>query len=440
VLDARAVLEEALAIAEDSGDVWLLAEAMAQVDVDWALRVARRIPLASERWTALSRIAVVVAPSDPDRALRIVGRIRSKAARMDALPWVASALVSCSPELAIAVVNGVESHVKRQSALYDLVEPMATEHPQTAHQLAASLKWPWNRAEALRAVAAAYGSADTGRALEVAEEAVAAAKAQDNPHDIAHVLVDIVETLVSVDVDRASEVAEMAFAHACLVVASSERDCVFDAIAQAVARYDEERALDASRQIEDGVHRGHALTEIAAAVAETHPERTRELVTEALDIASGIDDESWRGIIEESAVEAAARVDPREAMELALTLGPEAWSVAGAACQAAEALTASDPDRAVQLGMTAQTSESKAVALTGIVWGLKDTDPERALAVARLIEVEDSRTAAMFDVVEPLARVDPQRALEVARSLPGAYWRVLALSDLAEVRLEVEPE
>ncbi|KPJ64693.1 hypothetical protein AMK68_00940, partial [candidate division KD3-62 bacterium DG_56] len=88
MLDAKAVLEEALAVAESAGETWLLFETMAQADVEWALRVARRIRVASERWGAMTSIAEAVAPSNPDRALRIVQRIRSKRARMGAFASV----------------------------------------------------------------------------------------------------------------------------------------------------------------------------------------------------------------------------------------------------------------------------------------------------------------------------------------------------------------
>jgi TIR domain len=118
----------------------------------------------------------------------------------------------------------------------------------------------------------------------------------------------------------------------------------------------------------------------------------------------------------------------------------------------AEALAASDPDRAERIARSMTLDTKKASALSGVAKALAASDPGRAARliteaerVIPTISVDDafgdfSRERLVSDVAQALAAIDPDRAERLARSITKAWYKDPALGDVAQALAVTDPD
>ena len=175
-----------------------------------------------------------------------------------------------------------------------------------------------------------------------------------------------------------------------------------------------------------------ALSRVAEALAATDPDRAARLFADAERIANSITDKS-EGIGAATASRGRWQPPTRTAPNASPTPSPTSHSKASALSRIAEALAATDPDRAARLLADAEriansiTDEcSKASALSGVAEALAATDPDRAERIANSITDEYWKASALSDVAEALAATDPDRA---ARLLADAERIANSITD-----------
>jgi predicted SnoaL-like aldol condensation-catalyzing enzyme len=181
--------------------------------------------------------------------------------------------------------------------------------------------------------------------------------------------------------------------------------------------------------------------------------RAARLLTDAEHIAYSITDEHSKASALSEVAEALAATDPDRAERIAHSITDE-HSKASALREVAKTLAATDPDRAARLLTDAEriadsiTDEHwKALALSEVAEALAATDPDRAERIADSITDEHWKASALREVAEALAATDPDRAARlltdaerIANTITEENTKVWALSDIAEALAATNPD
>jgi hypothetical protein len=125
-----------------------------------------------------------------------------------------------------------------------------------------------------------------------------------------------------------------------------------------------------------------------------------------------------------------------------------------ALCNLAEAVAATDPDRAARLlgeaigaAQSITYESSKALALISVAEALAATDPDRAARLlndaerlALSVTDEASKGYVLCNLTKAVAATDPDRALRLANSITYGGWKAIALGDVAGALAATDPD
>ncbi|MFJ5811501.1 caspase domain-containing protein [Streptomyces sp. NPDC093093] len=134
----------------------IVAEALAFIDPDGALRLIA--PLAGQQPypTARAGVARAVAVTDPQRALHIARGITDRAWRAKALVATAQAVAATDPDRALEIIAVIGDRFVEQAALADVAPIVAADAPERAMQLAESISDTLSKVLALTGIASVH--------------------------------------------------------------------------------------------------------------------------------------------------------------------------------------------------------------------------------------------------------------------------------------------
>jgi hypothetical protein len=153
---------------------------MAAADPDRALRLARALPVESDRDAALAEVAVTVAGTQAALAKELVWEVRSPASRARAVEGVAAVLARTDTDAATSLLGLLTDEDEAARAVARVAAAVASRDPEAAHRLLGRLR---------------PGPARARGALAAAREALAAGRD-------AHQAVALAELAVSPDLAR----------------------------------------------------------------------------------------------------------------------------------------------------------------------------------------------------------------------------------------------
>ncbi|AXQ58754.1 caspase family protein [Streptomyces koyangensis] len=249
-----------------------VAIAVARQQPDRAQELANSISDPNTRMYALMRISASLALSDPDRAERLALGLADQGFQSSLLTTLADSLASRDPYRAERIAHAIPHAALRARALDSVFEKMIRHDPQRAEHMARTFLDPDKRAQALHALVSRLASTDADRA-----EAIARSFGDDE---------DIAEALLRV-VDRLRETAPDAAARIALSMPASEpgpRARALALTAQELVWHSPDHArqlfqeAEQSARVTPHVMKRHlAYSACAAGLAETDPERARQI-------------------------------------------------------------------------------------------------------------------------------------------------------------------
>lgn len=201
-----------------------------------------------------------------------------------------------------------------------------------------------------------------------------------------------------------------------------------------------------ARSINNDVHKGSALADVAEAVAVTDATRAALLLAEAERMVRS----SWQDYSKPCALANIAKVvgvnDPARAERMVQSISDEVPKDLALEILAG-ALAAGHPDRAERIAQSIANQVCKARALADIAKAVVTTDPART---ARLIAnaehqawsiVDDyTKAGALANIAGPVAAIDPDRAERVAQSIPFEDLKVSALARVSRAMAAIDPD
>jgi hypothetical protein len=186
-----------------------------------------------------------------------------------------------------------------------------------------------------------------------------------------------------------------------------------------------------------------------------HDGRVREarLIFDAERIAQSITNEDEKAEALSDIAEALAATDPDRAEQIAQSITDKVEKV-WALGSVAEVVATTDPDRAARIIAVAERGahsitdeDQKELAMMGIAMGLAATDPDRAERIVQSITPSHSKGSALIKIAKALVTINPDRAMrlldeaERAAKLPfSLFERDSVLCDVAEVAAAIDPD
>ena len=379
-----------------------IAEAVAAADPQRAERIAQSIP--GRRDLALGSVAEAMAAADPDRAERIARSITGKDTKARTLASISEVMAAADPHRAAALSADAERIAQSISAwssvlgvtskgpaLGSVAEAVAAADPDRAERIARSITGKDTKAQALASIARAMAAADPDRAARLSADAERTARSvYEGPYNtgmvldkIALPLASAAEAMAAADPDRAEHIARS-------ISTMSARDRAQGSIAEAVAAADPDRAERIARSITGKDTKAQALASIARAMAAADPDRAARLSADAERISRSIAPEYAQAVVLARVAEAMAAADPDRAARLSadaerIAQSISRWSPTGSAA------------RSFFLGQPA-----KEPALGSVAQALAATDPDRAERIAQWISPGITKVSALVQIAETL--------------------------------------
>jgi len=372
----------------------------ARANPDEAVTIADRIDVPAYKARALAGVAAALVDMNPGRARQLVDEALDTAAQIDdpmqlqqrvTLEAMVAALAGPDPGLALVAANRIDDPCDKAGALASITTALAATNPSRAGQLAddalaaAGLcDHSGSRLAALDKIApalVALAHTDPDRAL-------AAADRVGDPSRKARTLADIA-SVIAVDPDRASELAE--------------------------------RAAYAARV--DSPAKARAVAFIAALVSDTEPDRARRLATQALAAADRIGDVGKKELALADIAAALVVVDPDLALATAESIDETRIRSDGLSSVSA-VLARTDVDAALAVVSRIPDHDDRKRAFASVASQQAATDADKAVALAKQSPDSDQRAWALASVAAALASVDPSRAGQLVHDALTATSRI----------------
>jgi hypothetical protein len=179
-----------------------------------------------------------------------------------------------------------------------------------------------------------------------------------------------------------------------------------------------------------------------------HDGRVREarLIFDAERIAQSITNEDEKAEALSDIAEALAATDPDRAEQIAQSITDKVEKV-WALGSVAEVVATTDPDRAARIIAVAERGahsitdeDQKELAMMGIAMGLAANDPDRAERIAWSIPGRAAKRVAQDAVVERVAATDPDRAERIVQSITPSHSKGSALIKIAKALVTINPD
>jgi len=282
------------------------------------------------------------------------------------------------------------------------------------------------RAYALNSLVWSLHPVDPDQALDIA-------RTIELPRPRADALANIARGLAATDPVRSRQIGIEGLQAAREIEDEHQRDWVLRDLAQTLAKVDTGKALETARAIASASMRVQSLAVVAYEVADASPEESSALFDEALELARTKEGSGGLGDV----AARLAAVDPERALDLAMTIESSyyrTWRVE----QVLRTVADRDLDEALTLADMVGEQTVRDRALQRIAVGLAEENPEKALAIARTMRVHTDFAYVTAVVSRVLARTDKQRshalaleALEEARKVTTPRARAIALRMVA---------
>ena len=399
---------------------------------------------------------------DADRLFNLVQRVlaASGAGTAHQSPATADAEALAVPHDVRPDGNALDTTARQHPEVVRTDPGRAARLIAGAERIAQSITDEDRKFIALATVAGALAATDPDRAERIAQSLSSRRKAS--------ALAAVARALAATDPDRAERIAQS-------ITFDSWNNFALRDVARALAATDPDRAERIAQSSTDKSRKARALAEVAGALAATDPDRAARLGADAERIARSITKEDLKDYpwtltaftdVKASVLakdvkaralaavaEALAATDPDRAERIAQSITREKEK-ALALTAVAKALAATDPDRAARLIADAERSAQsitdeygKAIALTAVAEALAATDPDRAARLiadaersAQSITHEDKKDLALTAVAGALAATDPDRAERIAHSITDGYGKAIALAAVAVPLAATDPD
>ena len=318
------------------------------------------------------------------------------------------------------IAQSITDESQKVRALAAAAKVVAAADPSRAHQLidaaediAQTITDAYSKTLALTGIAEAVAADDPRRANRLIDAAEDIAQTITDESQKADALAHAAAAMTAADLNRAYRLIDAAEDIAQTMRNNSQRACALVLIAKETAVISPSRArqlIDAAERIAhditDAYSKTLALTGIAEAVAADDPRRANRLIDAAEDIAQTITDESQKAHALANAAAAMTAPYPGKAERIAQTITDE-YSKACALVLIAKEMAVINPSRARQL-------------------------IDAAERIAQTITDESQKSAIRSRIAEAVAATDPDRAERIAHDITDAYSKTLALTGIAE--------
>jgi tetratricopeptide (TPR) repeat protein len=267
-----------------------IAKALATTDPEHAEYLITSTTMPIEREAALVKIAGIMAPTDPYRAERIAAGISDfPSLKASALAKIAIALAGIDPKRAErlldeaertnATIPQVRMRLSNLAKIADMMTALdiarAVRILDEVERMAANIKSGDDRHDELYF----FPLAELAKALAVIdpERAERIARSISDDHRRSVTLVDVAGRVAVADVDCAERIAS---------TLTYDHDMAIEAIAEALAAIDPERAEYLASTIKYENPRAKAMAKVARAMAARDPRRAERLLEEAGELAT----------------------------------------------------------------------------------------------------------------------------------------------------------